>query len=148
LTFDIERVKYFKKFRVPSMSSCSSSTAVRTRTTWEPTPSSVSPWQLARPVQLTRVSLTHKCLAFNFHFTCSGLFFELFSYIHLLNECVSYVSGVPLYRHIADLAGVKEVMMPVPAFNIINGGSHAGNKLAMQARFTTILLKKCSLKCR
>lgn len=22
--------------------------------------------------------------------------------------------------------------MPVPAFNIINGGSHAGNKLAMQ----------------
>lgn len=40
--------------------------------------------------------------------------------------------GVPLYRHIADLAGVKNVLMPVPAFNIINGGSHAGNKLAMQ----------------
>jgi len=40
--------------------------------------------------------------------------------------------GVPLYRHIADLAGIKEVMMPVPAFNVINGGSHAGNKLAMQ----------------
>merc|ERR1711994_815304 len=40
--------------------------------------------------------------------------------------------GVPLYRHIADLAGVKEVTMPVPALNIINGGSHAGNKLAMQ----------------
>merc|ERR1712226_1294389 len=40
--------------------------------------------------------------------------------------------GVPLYRHIADLAGIKEVMMPVPALNIINGGSHAGNKLAMQ----------------
>merc|ERR1711963_659969 len=40
--------------------------------------------------------------------------------------------GVPLYRHIADLAGVKEVIMPVPAFNVINGGSHAGNKLAMQ----------------
>ena len=40
--------------------------------------------------------------------------------------------GVPLYRHIADLAGVKQVQMPVPAFNIINGGSHAGNKLAMQ----------------
>ena len=42
--------------------------------------------------------------------------------------------GVPLYQHIADLAGVKEVMMPVPAFNVINGGSHAGNKLAMQVR--------------
>merc|ERR1719458_1471061 len=42
------------------------------------------------------------------------------------------MKGVPLYRHIADLAGVSEVMMPVPALNIINGGSHAGNKLAMQ----------------
>lgn len=40
--------------------------------------------------------------------------------------------GVPLYRHIADLSGTKEVIMPVPAFNVINGGSHAGNKLAMQ----------------
>jgi enolase len=39
---------------------------------------------------------------------------------------------VPLYRHIADLAGNKEVLLPVPAFNVINGGSHAGNKLAMQ----------------
>ena len=43
-----------------------------------------------------------------------------------------FISGVPLYRHIADLAGVEHVIMPVPAFNIINGGSHAGNKLAMQ----------------
>uniref|UniRef100_A0A672FWU2 Beta-enolase n=1 Tax=Salarias fasciatus TaxID=181472 RepID=A0A672FWU2_SALFA len=40
--------------------------------------------------------------------------------------------GVPLYRHIADLAGHKDVILPVPAFNVINGGSHAGNKLAMQ----------------
>ncbi|KAG9338993.1 hypothetical protein JZ751_024391 [Albula glossodonta] len=40
--------------------------------------------------------------------------------------------GVPLYRHIADLAGNKHVILPVPAFNVINGGSHAGNKLAMQ----------------
>eukprot|EP00004_Rigifila_ramosa_P000265 TRINITY_DN102_c0_g1_i1.p2 TRINITY_DN102_c0_g1~~TRINITY_DN102_c0_g1_i1.p2 ORF type:complete len:448 (-),score=124.52 TRINITY_DN102_c0_g1_i1:71-1381(-) len=39
---------------------------------------------------------------------------------------------VPLYRHIADLAGNKKLIMPVPAFNVINGGSHAGNKLAMQ----------------
>ncbi len=39
---------------------------------------------------------------------------------------------MPLYRHIADLAGVKDVIMPVPALNVINGGSHAGNKLAMQ----------------
>ncbi|GJJ74960.1 enolase [Entomortierella parvispora] len=42
--------------------------------------------------------------------------------------------GVPLYRHIADLAGYsgKKIVMPVPSFNVINGGSHAGNKLAMQ----------------
>uniref|UniRef100_A0A8C7RXY8 phosphopyruvate hydratase n=1 Tax=Oncorhynchus mykiss TaxID=8022 RepID=A0A8C7RXY8_ONCMY len=40
--------------------------------------------------------------------------------------------GVPLYRHIADLAGNTELVLPVPAFNVINGGSHAGNKLAMQ----------------
>ncbi|KAK2104163.1 phosphopyruvate hydratase [Saguinus oedipus] len=40
--------------------------------------------------------------------------------------------GVPLYLHIADLAGNSEVILPVPAFSVINGGSHAGNKLAMQ----------------
>lgn len=40
--------------------------------------------------------------------------------------------NVPLYRHIADLAGVTELVLPVPAFNVINGGSHAGNALAMQ----------------
>jgi enolase len=39
---------------------------------------------------------------------------------------------VPLYQHIADLAGNKKLVLPVPAFNIINGGSHAGNALAMQ----------------
>ncbi|KAJ3123326.1 hypothetical protein HK098_002017 [Nowakowskiella sp. JEL0407] len=41
--------------------------------------------------------------------------------------------GVPLYKHLADLAGNSNpVILPVPAFNVINGGSHAGNKLAMQ----------------
>merc|ERR1712096_272111 len=39
---------------------------------------------------------------------------------------------VPLYKHLSDLAGNSEVILPVPAFNVINGGSHAGNKLAMQ----------------
>jgi len=43
--------------------------------------------------------------------------------------------GVPLYRHYADLAGNSELMMPVPCFNVINGGSHAGNKLAFQEYF-------------
>jgi len=40
--------------------------------------------------------------------------------------------GVPLYEHIASLSGNTNVILPVPAFNVINGGSHAGNKLAMQ----------------
>jgi enolase len=41
--------------------------------------------------------------------------------------------GVPLYRHFADLAGNhKDLVMPVPSFNVINGGSHAGNGLAFQ----------------
>ncbi|XP_063720456.1 enolase-like [Symsagittifera roscoffensis] len=41
-------------------------------------------------------------------------------------------AGVPLYMHIAKLGKTPKVVMPVPAFNVINGGSHAGNKLAMQ----------------
>lgn len=40
--------------------------------------------------------------------------------------------GMPLWKYIAELAGNTDVVLPVPAFNIINGGSHAGNKLAMQ----------------
>nr|QWE91325.1 enolase [Placidida sp.] len=40
--------------------------------------------------------------------------------------------GVPLYRHIANLAGNKTLTLPVPSFNIINGGTHAGNNLAFQ----------------
>ncbi|KAF8364054.1 enol-1 [Pristionchus pacificus] len=40
--------------------------------------------------------------------------------------------GLPLYKYIAQLAGTDKVVLPVPAFNVINGGSHAGNKLAMQ----------------
>ncbi|XP_037090542.1 LOW QUALITY PROTEIN: enolase-like [Pollicipes pollicipes] len=40
--------------------------------------------------------------------------------------------GIPLYKHIADLANNKNIVLPTPAFNVINGGSHAGNKLAMQ----------------
>jgi enolase len=39
---------------------------------------------------------------------------------------------VPLYKHIAELAGNPTLVLPVPAFNIINGGCHAGNALAFQ----------------
>lgn len=40
-------------------------------------------------------------------------------------------SNIPLYQYIAKLSG-STIRLPVPAFNVINGGSHAGNKLAMQ----------------
>jgi len=45
--------------------------------------------------------------------------------------------GVPLYKHFAELAGnsVTPMTMPVPCFNVINGGEHAGNKLAFQEFF-------------
>lgn len=41
---------------------------------------------------------------------------------------------IPLYQHLAQLGGrnINDLVLPVPAFNIINGGSHAGNGLAMQ----------------
>ncbi|PVV02850.1 hypothetical protein BB560_002684 [Smittium megazygosporum] len=42
--------------------------------------------------------------------------------------------GVPLYQHFRELSGrgSGKYVMPVPCFNVINGGEHAGNKLAMQ----------------
>jgi enolase len=40
--------------------------------------------------------------------------------------------GVPLYQYLGELSGNNDFVLPVPAFNVINGGSHAGNKLAMQ----------------
>lgn len=48
-------------------------------------------------------------------------------------EAAAAEKGVPLYQHLAELAGVKPpYVLPCPAFNVINGGSHAGNKLAFQ----------------
>ena len=41
--------------------------------------------------------------------------------------------GIPLYQYFAKLAGNDKLVLPVPCFNVINGGSHAGNKLAFQA---------------
>jgi len=43
-------------------------------------------------------------------------------------------SEMPLYQYIAKLSGkpLDRFVMPVPSFNVINGGSHAGNRLACQ----------------
>lgn len=98
------------------MSSCSSSMEPRTSPSSEPTPSSVFPLPSARLVLLRRMSLSTS------------------------PSCPSPISQPLLYlnssRHIAELAGrnTDHFVLPVPALNVINGGSHAGNKLAMQVR--------------
>lgn len=42
--------------------------------------------------------------------------------------------GVPLYQHIAELADLptEKFVIPVPFFNILNGGAHAGGSLPFQ----------------
>ena len=49
-----------------------------------------------------------------------------------ISKAGASAKGVPLYQHYADLAGNKDLVLPVPSFNVINGGSHAGNALAFQ----------------
>merc|ERR1719195_830419 len=41
---------------------------------------------------------------------------------------------IPLYEYVAYLSGrpTDKFVLPVPCFNVINGGSHAGNRLACQ----------------
>jgi len=53
------------------------------------------------------------------------------------SEAGAAAKNVPLWKHYADLAGndQKTFTMPVPCFNVINGGEHAGNKLAFQEFF-------------
>nr|ADK98422.1 enolase II [Antheraea pernyi] len=54
--------------------------------------------------------------------------------------CVSLVvakagaakKGVPLYRHISDMAGVTTIILPVPHFTILTGGILASNGLPFQ----------------
>jgi enolase len=38
----------------------------------------------------------------------------------------------PLYQHIAELAGVANLCLPVPMMNILNGGEHADNNVDIQ----------------
>jgi enolase len=43
----------------------------------------------------------------------------------------AHVAGVPLYTWIADQTGSRP-LMPVPHFNVLNGGAHAANELDFQ----------------
>jgi enolase len=43
--------------------------------------------------------------------------------------------NVPLYEHIKSLTSLSsksKFILPAPSFNVINGGKHGGNGLAMQ----------------
>jgi enolase len=42
------------------------------------------------------------------------------------------VTGQPLYRRIADLAGVQAPQLPMPMVNILSGGLHAGRGMDVQ----------------
>merc|ERR1719262_1764840 len=51
-------------------------------------------------------------------------------------KAAAMAKGVPLYRQFAKLAGnTGPMVLPIPCFNVVNGGSHAGNKLAFQEYF-------------
>ena len=41
-------------------------------------------------------------------------------------------AGIPLYRHIAALAGNARPMIPLPMVNIVSGGLHAGGQIEIQ----------------
>lgn len=86
------------------------------------------------------------------HFFIGNLLHDTsFLTINCISKCCTAILGVslacskagaaanklPLYAHYAKLAGndQKKYTMPVPCFNVINGGSHAGNKLAFQEYF-------------
>lgn len=49
-----------------------------------------------------------------------------------ISKAAAVSAGLPLYQYIAKLAGNTELRLPVPCFNVINGGKHAGNALPFQ----------------
>lgn len=49
-----------------------------------------------------------------------------------VSKAAAVNKGLPLYQYIAQLANNTELRLPVPCFNVINGGKHAGNALPFQ----------------
>eukprot|EP00945_MAST-04E_sp_MAST-4E-sp1_P001994 g1994.t1 len=53
-----------------------------------------------------------------------------------ISKAGAAAKGIPLFMHYAELAGNPNPnVLPTPCFNVINGGEHAGNKLAFQEFF-------------
>ena len=40
--------------------------------------------------------------------------------------------GIPLYQHLANWSNTKDIRMPVPMMNVLNGGAHANNNIDIQ----------------
>lgn len=49
-----------------------------------------------------------------------------------ISKAAASYNNIPLYQYIANLAGNTDLRLPVPCFNVINGGKHAGNALPFQ----------------
>jgi enolase len=47
-------------------------------------------------------------------------------------RAAALASGMPLYQYLTGITGSKKHILPIPFCNVINGGKHAGGKLAMQ----------------
>lgn len=48
-------------------------------------------------------------------------------------RAAAFEENMPLYKYIAELSGNTnndKFTLPIPCFNVINGGKHAGNYLA------------------
>jgi len=54
-------------------------------------------------------------------------------------------AGQPLYRRIADLAGVAEPILPMPMVNIFSGGLHAGRGMDIQDFLAVPISATCML---
>ncbi|KAL2898827.1 Cytosolic enolase 3 [Bienertia sinuspersici] len=53
-------------------------------------------------------------------------------HLHLNMIAFKIHNFVPLYKHIADISGGTNTLLPVPFFTVLSGGKHAGNNLAIR----------------
>ncbi|MEK6874213.1 MAG: phosphopyruvate hydratase [Nanoarchaeota archaeon] len=47
-------------------------------------------------------------------------------------KAAALCNGIPIFKHVMSLSGAKKPLLPIPVFNVINGGAHAGNDLDFQ----------------
>ncbi len=47
-------------------------------------------------------------------------------------RATAHARGIPLFRHLAEVAGITDVRLPRPTVNLFSGGKHAGGQVAIQ----------------